>query len=93
MPVSRLDRRIQAVDLDGLLDDLVPAHDQPIAGEDLIIRRDLASLLNGLEVDLVHLGWPAAAPGPDKTDILWLGGAASEPPAKFKASSTVSFPV
>ena len=70
----RLDRRVEPVDLDSLLDDLVPADDQSVIGEDLVVRRDVPLLLNGRQVDLVDLGRFAAAARTNQADVLRLGG-------------------
>src|SRR5262245_3682108 len=67
---DRLDRRGQAVDLYGLLDDLVPTDNQAVSREDLIVRAYLTSILNSLKVDFVDPGRLSAALGAHQADLL-----------------------
>ena len=71
--------RRQPIHRDSFLDDFVAAHDQPVAGENLVIRRDISLLLNGGEIDLVDPGRLAATARPHQADVIRLSGRQKAP--------------
>ena len=68
----RLNGCVETIDLDGLLDDFVPADEQSVAWEDLIIRRHFTPLLDGFEIDFVDLGGFSVPFRANQGDLLWV---------------------
>ena len=63
----------QPIDLDGLLDHIVPPHDQSVSGKDLVVGRAVALVTNRFQVDLVNPRRFASPRGAHQVDVLRFG--------------------